>query len=93
VRVLKPWSASTVRNQTSGRAAAARPARERRTWISHGRGAVLSWRVRYTLREGMQWLVPLLAVHDGKTTSERIEALYVLSALSGRHGDPEAAAR
>ncbi|GAF42905.1 ATP-binding protein [Rhodococcus wratislaviensis] len=50
------------------------------------------WRVRGRLREGMRWLAQLLAVQDGAPSVERIRALYVLSVLSGLHGDPEASA-
>ncbi|WP_009476146.1 LuxR C-terminal-related transcriptional regulator [Rhodococcus sp. JVH1] len=50
------------------------------------------WRVRGRLREGMRWLAQLLAVQCGEPGVERIKALYVLSVLSGLHGDPEASA-
>ncbi|RYF39493.1 MAG: LuxR family transcriptional regulator, partial [Comamonadaceae bacterium] len=50
------------------------------------------WRVRGRLREGMRWLAQLLTVQDGEASVERIKALYVLSVLSGLHGDPEASA-
>ncbi|MBV6756767.1 ATP-binding protein [Rhodococcus opacus] len=50
------------------------------------------WRVRGRLREGMRWLAQLLAVQGGTPGVERIKALYVLSALSGLNGDPDASA-
>ncbi|MDV8070716.1 LuxR C-terminal-related transcriptional regulator [Rhodococcus sp. IEGM 1366] len=50
------------------------------------------WRARGLLREGMRWLAQLLAVEGGKPSLEQIKALYVLSALSGLHGDREASA-
>ena len=50
------------------------------------------WRVRGKLREGMRWLAQLLAVQGGEPGLERITALYVLSVLSGLHGDPDASA-
>ncbi|MFD9661036.1 ATP-binding protein [Rhodococcus sp. NPDC059968] len=50
------------------------------------------WRVRGKLREGMRWLAQLLAVRGGEPGVEQIMALYVLSVLSGLHGDPEASA-
>jgi predicted ATPase/DNA-binding NarL/FixJ family response regulator len=50
------------------------------------------WRVRGRLREGMRWHAQLLTVQDGAAGVEQIKALYVLSVLSGLHGDPEAAA-
>ncbi|MEN0136081.1 MAG: LuxR C-terminal-related transcriptional regulator, partial [Rhodococcus sp. (in: high G+C Gram-positive bacteria)] len=50
------------------------------------------WRVRGRLREGMRWLAQLLAIQGGTAGAERIKALYVLSALSGLNGDPDASA-
>ncbi|MFD9669118.1 ATP-binding protein [Rhodococcus sp. NPDC059968] len=50
------------------------------------------WRVRGRMREGMRWLAQLLAVQDSTPGMERIKALYVLSVLSGLHGDPDASA-
>ena len=50
------------------------------------------WRVRGKLREGMRWLAQLLAVRGGEPGLEQITALYVLSVLSGLHGDAEASA-
>ncbi|MFD6059585.1 ATP-binding protein [Rhodococcus wratislaviensis] len=50
------------------------------------------WRVRGRLREGMRWLAQLLTVHGGEPSMERITTLYVLSVLSGLHGDPEVSA-
>ncbi|MFC9555162.1 ATP-binding protein [Rhodococcus sp. NPDC056960] len=50
------------------------------------------WRVRGRIREGLRWLAQLLAVQGGKPGMERVRALYVLSVLSGIHGDPDASA-
>ena len=50
------------------------------------------WRVRGRVREGMRWLAQLLAVQDSKPSTEQIKSLYVLSVLSGLHGDPDSSA-
>ncbi|NIL78885.1 hypothetical protein RhoFasB10_05072 [Rhodococcus sp. B10] len=50
------------------------------------------WRALGKLREGMRWLVQLLAVQDSKPGMERTKALYVLSVLTGLHDDRAASA-
>ena len=50
------------------------------------------WRGRGKLREGMRWLAQLLAVRGDEPGLEQITALYVLSVLSGLHGDADASA-
>ncbi|GAF49140.1 putative LuxR family transcriptional regulator [Rhodococcus wratislaviensis NBRC 100605] len=50
------------------------------------------WRVRGKLREGMRWLAQLLAVRGGEPGVEQVMAMYILSVLSGLHGDPDASA-